>query len=37
LLGLAVGSGQPADEAAAQLAVLAAGWPEALGLAQCVG
>jgi hypothetical protein len=29
LLGLAVGSGQPADQAAAQLAALAAGWPTA--------
>jgi hypothetical protein len=29
LLGLAVGSGQRADEAAAQLAALAEGWPPA--------
>jgi hypothetical protein len=29
LLGLAVGTGQPADLAAARLAALAAGWPTA--------
>jgi hypothetical protein len=29
LLGLAVGTGQPADQAAAQLAALAAGWSTA--------
>ena len=29
LLGLAVGTGQPADQAAAQLEALAAGWPQA--------
>jgi hypothetical protein len=28
LLGLAVGSGQPADQAAAQLAALAKGWSQ---------
>jgi hypothetical protein len=28
LLGLAVGSGQQADQAAAQLEALAAGWPQ---------
>jgi hypothetical protein len=29
LLGLAVGTGQQADQAAAQLEALAAGWPQA--------
>ena len=29
LLGLAVGTGQPTDQAAAELAALAAGWPTA--------
>jgi hypothetical protein len=29
LLGLAVGTGQPADQAVAQLTALAAGWPTA--------